>query len=226
MHLRSKRHPCVLLSFYNHHRDALESCKRLRQLHIGRSATIHKSREGRVEVENTTTWHGMLWGAVLGLLGGILVGLAALGYEGLSAGAFGPVIFVLATFIGAIFGVIVFHILGLGIGKQLVKKFSSRLVAGETVVLVQASPLLVGRAINTLRQEVETDPAVFAFHTRHVRFVPTSGGNREPSSSITSNRTRATFSRSRCFRGNGLRRRGAPFATIRPGGTSHWRGPT
>ena len=152
-----------MLGFFNHHRDALESCKRLRQLHIGRSAAIHKSRDGHVEVENATTWHGMLWGAVLGLLGGILVGLAALGYEGLSAGVFGPVIFVLGAFIGSIFGVIVFHILGLGIGKQLVKKYSSRVVAGETVVLVQVSPLSVGRAINTLRQEVDTDPAIFPF---------------------------------------------------------------
>jgi cyclic beta-1,2-glucan synthetase len=137
----------------------------------------------------------MLWGAVLGLLGGILVGLAALGYEGFSVGVFGPVIFVLATFIGAIFGVIVFHMLGRGIGEQLEKKYSSRLVAGETVVLIQVSPLLVGRAINTLRQEVETDPAIFTFHTGHVRSVPTSGRNSEPASSVTSNR------RARHFRG-------------------------
>ncbi|WP_338605599.1 GH36-type glycosyl hydrolase domain-containing protein [Desulfoferula mesophila] len=179
MRFRMNNHPCVLLGFYKERHDATDARRQLRAKRIWRSANVHKARDGRIEVENITSWFGIFWGAGLGLLGGILSGLAALGYEGLFVGVFGPVIFALATVIGAISGVIVFHILGLGIGNQLVKKLSSRLVPGETVVIVQASPLLVGRAIKALRQGVDTDPALFVFHARHVRFVRASRKNTE-----------------------------------------------
>ena len=193
MRFRTDNHPCVLLGFYKERHDASDARRQLRAKRIWRSANVHKARDGRIEIENITTWHGMFLGAGLGLLGGLLAGLAALGYEGLFVGVFGPVIFALATVIGAISGVVVFHILGLGIGNQLVKNFSSRLVPGETVVLVQASPLLAGRAIKALRHSVETDPAIFVFHARHVRFVQTSEKDSGLTTATLSNRQARRF---------------------------------
>ena len=90
MHLRSNRHSCVLLGVFNHHRDALESCKRLRQLHIGRSAAIHKTRDGHVEVENATTWHGMLWGQYSGFWGEYWLGWLLLGMKDFPSECSGP----------------------------------------------------------------------------------------------------------------------------------------
>ena len=53
---------------------------------------------------------------------------------------FGPVIFVLATFIGAIFGVIVFHMLGLGIGEQLEKNIHQGLWPAKLLFLYRYHP--------------------------------------------------------------------------------------
>ena len=61
-------------------------------------------------------------------------------------------------------GWILFHVLNLSVDRALLERHAPRLVAGETVVFVQASPASMGQAITVLRRAGETQPAIFAFH--------------------------------------------------------------
>ena len=159
-------HPSSLLGFYTDRQDAAEALKQLQRNHIRRSALIHKAQDGGLRIENIRQLHGVLWGASIGFGVGGALWLVALGQGHLFAGLIGVLVLVLATLAGAGMGRFLFPVLGLGVNDQLIKEHSPRLVAGETVVVVQASPVLMGRAITLLRQGRKTQPAIFAFYAR------------------------------------------------------------
>ncbi|MBI5521508.1 MAG: glycosyl transferase [Desulfarculus sp.] len=153
-----------LLSFYLVRQDAAVARKQLRKKGIRRSALMHKAQDGGVRVKNIRPRHGALWGAGLGFIAGSALGLVTLGPGGVLAGWLGPFILALATLAGAGMGWSGARLLGLGVDDRLIKKYSPRLVAGETAVVVQASPALMGQAITVLRRGRETQSLIFAFH--------------------------------------------------------------
>ena len=138
-------YPSSLLSFYIDRRAAAEARKQLRSKRIQRSALIHKAKDGpRPDRKYQTAARRALGGQVIGFVVGSTVGLATLGLGEIFTGLIGPLVLVLATLAGVGTGWVVVNFLGLGVTDRLIKKHSPRLVAGESVIVVQASPALMG----------------------------------------------------------------------------------
>ena len=159
-------HPSSLLCFYTDRRDASAMRKQLLKNRIRRTALIYKAQDGRLRIDNFRMLHSVIWGAGIGFVGGSTAWLAAHGLGNPFTLMNGSLILVLATLTGAGLGQILFLGLGLGAADRIINKYSPRLTAGETVVVAQASPKLMGRAITVLLQGRNPQPAIFAFCAR------------------------------------------------------------
>ena len=180
MRFRSMNRTHSLLSFHDNRSDAGKARSRLRQAGIRRSAIIHKAKDGRARVQSIRPWHGLFAGASLGLMGGSIAWLAAPGLGWGFPGLMGLLILLPATLGGAGAGRFIVYFLGLSVSERLIKKHSSRLVPGETVVVAQVSPALLSKAISALRRDREAQPAIFVFHDRRAGFFRPGPGSGEP----------------------------------------------
>ncbi len=155
-----------LFSFYTEQQHAAEALRQLRRGRIRRVALIHRGDDGRLQVDAIAARDGAVWGGCLGLLAGVVVGLLLWGPGDLFTAPRGYLMLALATLAGAALGWVLVRLLGLSVDRALVEKHAPRLMAGETVVVVQASSALMSQAITVLRRASVTPPSIFAFHPR------------------------------------------------------------
>jgi cyclic beta-1,2-glucan synthetase len=83
---------------------------------------------------------------------------------------------------GALVGWLAVRTFGLGVDDALVEMYARRLVAGETVVIVQAPPASLGRALRYLRTAGGSQPSIFALHPPR---VPAAGAELDKGEPLT-----------------------------------------
>ncbi len=151
----------VVLGFYRERAAAAEAVQELRRQRFGRCATIYKSPEGRVTVEehDVTPGQGALLGAALGLMP-TLVALLDRGARARALPLAGPMLLV-PPLAGALAGWLGAQAFGLGINKRLIARYGRWVVRGETLVVVQASADGMERALSVMRGVGSEGPAVF-----------------------------------------------------------------
>lgn len=156
----------TLISFYPSEQTAQDALKRLRSWRFRRVALIKRSSEGSLQTTETALYHRVLTGFFLGTALSLSLGLVVFfyGFKSLTA-----IYLVLLSFI--VFGAVsalatpaLSRVLRFGVDRQILEKYARCLVRGENVLVIQASPAIMGRAISLLRRISKDQPAIFAFH--------------------------------------------------------------
>ena len=152
----------MLLGFYDSAEDAAEAIRQLRRKRYRRVALIRKSPEGRVTTDKISSRLGLWWGMAGGLALGALLGLLMMPVMEFFTRVEGYVALVLSAVAGGLGGWLLLRWLGLDLDDEPVRKLGQRLVADESMLIVQAPALWLGPAIALLRGVGDSQPAVFA----------------------------------------------------------------
>lgn len=163
----------ILLGFYIVQKDATEALQRLRRRRFRRTALIAKSVDGGIHQDAISPRFWIAWGAVGGLAFGIPIALLIFGTGAVFIQLAGGLTLGITAAAGAMAAWLATRAFRLCVDSELVKMHAGWLVAGETAIIVQASPESLDRALIQLRGAGESQPSVFAFHPdRETETVP------------------------------------------------------
>lgn len=158
----------ILLSFYTSRKDAKKALQRLRRRFFRRAALIGQSTGGTLHTDNISSRYTALRGAISGLALGLLVAFVTLGIGDMFTQAAGYLILGAPAVAGALVGWLTARAFGLGVDRAWVEMYARRLVADETVVIVQAPLASLGRVPGYLRAAGEAQPSIFVLHPPRV----------------------------------------------------------
>ena len=163
-----------LLGFYPSEEGAREALKQLRRHHFRRSALIRRSSAGDISFEDVSPFYALSAGMFIGIA---IPALAyafsvVLGFSRTQALFFTALALAFSGILGVFLCRTVIRFLGITVDRELLWRYSRRLVAEETVIIVQASPRSMGRAIALLRRLSRDQPTIFAFHPKRKLYLP------------------------------------------------------
>ncbi|MGH8772212.1 MAG: hypothetical protein ACREV2_13720, partial [Burkholderiales bacterium] len=150
----------TLLSFHQNPTRASAVIAELRKQRFTRSALIHRSQDGIVNVNNggLAPRDGALAGGAIFALGAILAtALFSLPFSAL-------VVSLTALILGAIGGALWAHAFVPGVSRKQLVKYKRRLIKGETLVMVQASARHVEQVLALLDKTTDTSAITFVIH--------------------------------------------------------------
>ena len=154
----------ILLGFYIDRKDAEEALRMLRRRRFNRTALISKSVDGTIRRNAISPRFWIARGACCGLAIGIPVALLILVTAAMFSLLTFSITLVIAAAAGALAAWIAVHVFHLCVDKELVKMHAGWLVAGETVIIVQARLASLEQALTQLRGAGVAQPSIFAFH--------------------------------------------------------------
>ncbi len=150
----------ILLSFHQNPTRASAVIAELRKQRFTRSALIHRSQDGIVNVNNggLAPRDGALAGGAIFALGAILAtALFSLPFSAL-------VVSLTALILGAIGGALWAHAFVPGVSRKHLVKYKRRLIKGETLVMVQASARHVEQVLALLDKTTDTSAITSVIH--------------------------------------------------------------
>ncbi|GBE14033.1 N,N'-diacetylchitobiose phosphorylase [bacterium BMS3Abin14] len=155
-----------LLGFYPSAEAAEEALKQLRKHHFRRSALIQRSSAGVISFDEVSSFYALIAGLFIGIFMPVLVyGFSAfLGFSLNQSLFFTSITLVFSFILGVVFHRAFIRFLGIAVEQELLGRYSRCLIAEEAVVIVQASPRSIGRAVALLRRISRDQPTIFASH--------------------------------------------------------------
>ena len=157
----------TLISFYPSEHTAREAFERLRGWRFRRVALIKRSGEGSLHTTEVAFHHKVLLGITLGTTLSLSFSLALFLYGStiLTAVYLGLISFIVFGAVSLLAAPFLKRVLRFGVDRETLEKYARCLVRGENVLVIQASPTVMGRAISLLRRISKDQPAIFAFHS-------------------------------------------------------------
>lgn len=179
------RERATLVAFFPSQESAREIPQKLRQQGLRKTALIHRTNDSLIQYDDVSRLQRISLGVFAGTL------LAAIS---LIFGQFPlPVSLLVALFFlyigiacGAFLAPLVVRTLHLTVDRSVLDQHAARLVAGETAIIVQATPITIGKAIKILRQISKDQPSIFVL--RHEKSKPKPVRDRSPWELLTASR--------------------------------------
>jgi hypothetical protein len=139
----------IVLGLFSDQQDAAEVLQEVRRKKYRRSASVHKSQEGRVSIDQnglSRTQSAILAGSIF-LVVGIVTGLPAH-------------YLILASLVGILAGGLSRRWLALGLDRKLLARYARWVLSDETLILVEVPAREMTRVVTVLRNR-DSRPATF-----------------------------------------------------------------
>lgn len=160
----------LLISFFEDEKDALYAFRTLQKRGFRRMALLTKNAAGRIHTKNAAALVRGLGAA----LGAFVLGLVSIIFTPHPISGFNPPILnkpammiPLGLVSGALIGWLFSRLLGRRIDPAIIESHSDWLLQEENALFIQAPVNDLGRAIEFLREEGKSQPAVFPIHPDH-----------------------------------------------------------